>query len=198
MSEIFAKVTATLKTESVPSSQAAEIVSEVRQEVASLKGRVSEIEAEALDPLTDQQRAMDLLREKGEALFLVERLSAGLARLEEVHAQALYQEDQDRRRAIYEAAASKMADVEQALSSRFPQLANEMKLLLRASMEAMIEAQAANKSLPDDKHPIPLPPLLCGDAPIQKKTEIPGHWRTKGMTIGDLDGTPQTLLRLNP
>jgi hypothetical protein len=198
MSEIFAKVTATLKAESVPSSQSAEIIGEVKQEIEGLKGRVSEIEAEALDPLTDQQRAMDLLREKGEALFLVERLSAGLSRLEEVHLQAQYREDQERRRAIYEAAASKMTDVEKVLSSRFPQLAKEMSLLLRASMEAMIEAQAANKNLPDDKHPIPLPALLCGDAPIQKRTEIPGFWRTKGITIGDLDGTPQTLLRLNP
>ncbi|MFC4170863.1 hypothetical protein ACFOYU_02150 [Microvirga sp. GCM10011540] len=198
MSEIFAKVTATLKAENVPSSQAAEVISGVQQEIEAIKGRISEIEAEALDPLTDQQKAMDLLHEKGQANFLVDRLSAGLKRVEEVHAKALYREEQERRRVVYEAAASKMADVEQALSSRFPQLANEMKRLLRVSVEAMIEAQAANKSLPDDKHSIPLPALLCGDMAIQKKTEIPGYWRTKGSTVFELGADPHTLLKLNP
>lgn len=194
---IYEKVAETLLSKNVPSSQAAEIVGEVKQEIESIKARVSEIEAQALDPLTDQTKAMDLLREKGEALFLVDRLSAGLKRLEEVHIQAQYREDQERRQEVYEAAAGRMADVEKALSSRWPQIAKEMKLLLRVSVEAMIEAQKANQSLPDDKHPIPIPALLLGDMAIQRKTEIPGFWRTKGNTVFELGADPQTLLKLN-
>jgi len=195
---IYEKVAGVILSENCPSSQAAEVISEVKQEIEAIKARVSKIEAEALDPLTDQQKAMDLLRERGDALFLMDRLSAGLKRVEEVHTEALYREDQERRREVYEAAASKMADVEKALSSRFPQLAKELKLLLQVSMEAVIEAQKANKILPDDKLPIPIPPLLCGDTAIQKKTELPGFWRTKGMTVFDQGGDPQTLLKLNP
>lgn len=195
---IYEKVAGVILSENCPSSQAAEVIGEVKQEIENIKTRISEVEALALDPLTEQDKAMDLLRERSEALFLVDRLSAGLKRVEEVHAKALYREEQDRRQEVYEAAASKMADVEKALSSRWPQIAKEMKLLLRVSVEAMIEAQAANKSLPDDKLPIPLPPLLCGDMAIQKKTELPGFWRTTGNSIFDQGADPQTLLKLNP
>jgi hypothetical protein len=183
MSDIYAKVADTLLSENVPSSQAAEVIGEVRQEIENIKARLSEVEAQALDPLTDQAKAMDLLREKGEALFLIDRLSAGLARLEEVHAKALYREDQGRRLEAYEAAQSKMADVETALASRYPQLAKELRLLLTVSMEAMIEVQNVNQSLPDDRLPIPIPPQLCGDSPLPKNVELPRYWKGNSLTL---------------
>lgn len=196
MSKIFERVTDTLKAESISSSEAAGIIEVVRQEMDGLNARVSEIEAQALDPLTDQAQALKLRREREEARFLIDRLSAGLARLEEVHADAVYREEQGRCLEAYEAAANKMADLEQALSSRWPQLAKELRLLLTASLEALIEVQKVNQDLPDGKPPIPIPTPMLGEKPLYKEVTIPGYWRAKVDSLL-YDATPSGILKIN-
>ncbi|MFD0460581.1 hypothetical protein ACFQY9_00340 [Microvirga aerilata] len=106
-----------------------------------------------LDPRTDTALASDLRVSSDNALFLVERLKAGLPMLEKALADAEYREEQERRLEAYETASRRMDDVIAALETRYPQLAKEIALLFKVSLETVLEVQVVNANRPDGKPP---------------------------------------------
>ncbi|MBL0404703.1 hypothetical protein JKG68_12055 [Microvirga aerilata] len=197
MSDLFEIVAALLAAENHPSSKVREVLSGVRTRISEVEAIVSKANAQMLDPRTDTALASDLRVSSDNALFLVERLKAGLPMLEKALADAEYREEQERRLEAYETASRRMDDVIAALETRYPQLAKEIALLFKVSLETVLEVQVVNANRPDGKPPIAIPAALAGDDPLTLRVSLPGHWRTKSQSLFEGGRSPADLLSLN-
>jgi hypothetical protein len=197
MSDLFEAITAILAAENPSSSEVRGIIQGVRTKISDLEKMVDGVTKRMLDPRTDEATAKELRFDKGDASFLVERLTVGLSSLERALADTEHREEQERLLEAYEKTSRRMDDVRVAMETRYPQLAKEMALLFKISLDALLEVQAVNKNRPDGKPPISIPLVLEGEMPLPARVALPGHWRIKSDSLFEGGTSPTALLSLN-
>lgn len=208
MSDLFETIKATLAAENPSSLKVREVIQGVRTKISELEKVAVAANERMLDPRTDGEAVKALRFDKADASFLVDRLTAGLPMLEKALADAEYREDQERRLEVYEAASRRMDDVRAALETRYPQLAGEIALLFRTSLETLLEVQEVNSKLPDGKPPVAIPAALNwqgksefiferGNPPLVACVSLPGHWNNKSESVFEGGASPTSLLSLN-
>ena len=173
MSDIQSRISAALSGEPA-SKDVAETLAEARKAVADIEVHRETTRKAALDPKASGAAVKKARAELSDLEFESDRLTVAIDHLEKALAEAKDREEQAKRSGAYDEAASRVESAAAKLRDRYPQLAGEIRDILMEVCEAAAMANKVNKSLPDGRDQIFMPPEIAGYIPGRKE-EIVGE-----------------------